>query len=172
MNMTRLRTTAFSLTLLVASFATAGPDEDLAEVDALVAEVADLERELAAVEAELLHPASTRVSVFVTANDGPEGRLDTVVLSLNGHEVARHSYDERERAALSRGGSHRLLTTDVEPGTARLEASFTGSRTDGKPWRRSVDVELEQAFEPTVVELRLLVGGRRGEPEIVARVSQ
>src|SRR5690606_32826468 len=88
-------------------------DEEVQELKKLAV---DLNRDLCLLEEELLFPASTQVSVFVSMDVGAFFGLDSVEVKLDGKDVASYLYTEREVDALHRGGVQRLFTGNVRAG--------------------------------------------------------
>ncbi|MFP3442429.1 hypothetical protein R0K18_32325, partial [Pantoea sp. SIMBA_133] len=69
----------------------AGLDEELKE---LSAKVASHSEDVLALEQKVLHPANTRLAVFLTLQSRDALDLDSVELFVNGQPVASHLYSD------------------------------------------------------------------------------
>ena len=130
-----------------------------------------LKRDLVILEEDLLFPASSQVSVFLSMDIGDLFQLDAVTLKLNGKEVAHHLYTDKQVDALYRGGIQKLYVGNVKQGRNRLTAFFTGRGPSGRDYRRATTVEFEKSFEPTFVELAISDSTAKYQPEFRAAVS-
>ena len=143
------------------------PDTQMEEIkQALV----KLKRDLVILEEDLLFPASSQVSVFLSMDVGEFFALDAVTLKINGKEVAHHLYTRKQIDALSRGGVQKLYLGNVKQGNNRVTAFFTGKGPNGRDFRRATTVEFEKGFEPTFVELAISDITADYQPEFTADV--
>jgi len=144
-------------------------DEEMEDVKkALLA----LKRDLVILEEDLLFPASSQVSVFLSMDVGEFFQLDAVTVKVNGKEVAHHLYTEKQVDALFRGGVQKLYVGNVKQGNNRVTAFFTGRGPKGRDFKRATTVEFEKGFEPTFVELAISDETSDYQPDFVAAVSE
>ena len=129
-----------------------------------------LKRDLVILEEDLLFPASSQVSVFVSMDVGEFFNLDAVTLKVNGKEVTHHLYTKKQMDALIRGGVQKLYVGNVKQGGNRVTAFFTGTGPNGRDFRRATTVEFEKGFEPTFVELAISDVTADYQPEFTADV--
>lgn len=139
-------------------------DEEVQELKKLAV---DLNRDLFLLEEELLFPASTQVSVFVSMDVGAFFGLDSVELKLDGKDVASYLYTEREVDALHRGGVQRLFAGNVRAGEHELVAFFTGQGPHERAYRRGATLTFEKGIGPKYIELRISDRESRLQPEFV-----
>jgi hypothetical protein len=130
-----------------------------------------LKRDLVILEEDLLFPASSQVSVFLSMDLGEFFQLDSVVLKLNGKEVASHLYTDKQVDALYRGGVQKVFVGNVKQGENTLTAFFTGRGPSGRDYRRATTVDFEKSFEPTFVELAISDSTAKYQPEFRAAVA-
>jgi hypothetical protein len=130
-----------------------------------------LKRDLVILEEDLLFPASSQVSVFLSMDLGDFFQLDSVVLKLNGKEVASHLYTDKQIDALYRGGVQKVYVGNVKQGDNSITAFFTGRGPSGRDYRRATTVDFEKSFEPTFVELAISDSTAKYQPEFRAAVS-
>ncbi len=143
-------------------------DEEMEDVKkALI----DLKRDLVILEEDLLFPASSQVSVFLSMDVGEFFVLDAVTVKLNGKQVTHYLYTEKQVSALIRGGVQRLYVGNVKQGDNRVTAFFTGRGPQGRDFRRATSVDFEKGFEPTFIELAITDETADYQPEFVAEVS-
>ena len=107
-----------------------------AEIEALKKEVLSLNRDLFILEEDLLFPANTQFSVFLSMNTGVFFSLDSVQLKIDDKNIANHLYTERELAALKRGGVQRLHIGNLASGEHEIVAFFVGIGPNGRVYRR------------------------------------
>jgi len=137
------------------------------EVQALKKLAVDLNRDLFLLEEELLFPASTQVSVFVSMDVGEFFALDSIELKLDGKDVASYLYTEREVDALYRGGVQRLFAGNVRAGEHELVAFFTGHGPHERAYRRGATLKFEKGIGPKYIELKISDRESRLQPEFV-----
>jgi len=135
------------------------------QAQSLKKEVMELNRDLLALEEELLFPASTQVAVFVSMDIGSLFELDAVEVKLDDKVVAHYLYTQREIEALRRGGVHRLYLGNLRVGKHELVAFFTGKGPHGRDYRRGATLEFEKQTEPRYIELQIRDVTRNLQPE-------
>ncbi|MEQ5814990.1 AraC family transcriptional regulator [Marinobacter sp. NFXS11] len=145
------------------SFA-AGLDEELEE---LSAKVASHSEDVFALEQKVLHPANTRLAVFLTLQSRDALDLDSVELFVNGQPVAAHLYSDRERTSLERGGIQQLFTGNLENGEHELKTVITARSADDDFVRR----ESTHRFRKRPGVLRLQMSLEARAPDYEPRVS-
>lgn len=139
------------------------------EVQDLKKELMSLNRDLFILEEELLFPANTQVSVFVSMDVGEYFALDSVELKLNGKKVSSYLYTEREADALLRGGVQRLYVGNLKAGEHELVAVFTGMGPNNREYRRGATLEFEKTLSAKFVELKIEDQSKNMQPEFVVR---
>ena len=135
------------------------------QAQSLKKEVMELNRDLLALEEELLFPASTQVAVFVSMDIGSLFELDAVEVKLDDKVVAHYLYTQREIEALRRGGVHRLYLGNLRVGKHELVAFFTGKGPHDRDYRRGATLEFEKQTEPRYIELQIKDVTRNLQPE-------
>ena len=139
------------------------------EIGTLKQEVVDLNRDLFLLEEELLFPANTQVAVFVSMDVGTFFGLDSVQILLEGKEVAKYLYTEREVDALLRGGVHRVWLGNLKAGKHELTAFFTGVGPHGRDYKRGATLEIDKGVGAKYVELRISDRVQKLQPEFLVR---
>ena len=135
------------------------------EAQSLKQEVMELNRDLLALEEELLFPASTQVAVFVSMDIGSLFELDAVEVKLDDKVVAHYLYTQREIEALRRGGVHRLYLGNLRVGKHELVAFFTGKGPHERDYRRGTTLEFDKQTESKYIELQIKDVTRNLQPE-------
>ncbi len=141
-----------------------------ARIEALKKEVLLLNRDLFILEEDLLFPANTQFSVFLSMNAGSLFELDSIQLKINDKNIANHLYTERELAALKRGGVQRLYIGNLPSGTHEIVAIFTGIGPQGRDYRRGETITIEKSSEPQFVEFSIADDSSKEQPEFNVRV--
>ena len=139
------------------------------QVQNLKNEVLELNRELFLLEEELLFPANTQVSVFVSMDIGEFFALDSVQLKLDGKAVSNYLYTEREVEAMYRGGVHRLYLGNLKAGSHQLVAIFTGTGPHGRNYRRGATLDFDKNIGTKFVELQISDRQIKQQPEFLVR---
>ena len=141
------------------------------EMEDVKTALVELKRDLVILEEDLLFPASSQVSVFLSMDVGEFFQLDAVTLKLNGKEVTHHLYTDKQVDALYRGGVQKLFVGNVKQGENRVTAFFTGRGPQGRDYRRATTVEFDKGFEPTFIQLAISDDTGDYQPDFVADVS-
>lgn len=162
----RVAATGLVVLALLATQATAAEGLD-GELERLSAEVASHSEHVFALEQKVLHPANTRLAVFLTLQSRDALDLDSVELFVNGQPVASHLYSERERASLERGGIQQVFTGNLENGEHELKAVITARSADEDFVRR----ESTHRFRKRPGVLRLQMSLEARAPDYDPRVS-
>lgn len=141
-----------------------------ADIEALKKEVLSLNRDLFILEEDLLFPANTQFSVFLSMDAGQLFTLDSVQLKIDDKNIANHLYTERELAALKRGGVQRLYIGNLSSGEHEIIAIFTGIGPQGRDYRRGESIVVEKTSEPQFVEFMIIDDIAKEQPRFDVRV--
>lgn len=125
----------------------------------------ELNRDLFALEEDLLFPANTQVAVFVSMDVGKFFQLDAVQIKLDDKIVANYLYTARQIDALQRGGVQRLYVGNVKGGKHELVAVFTGRGPHQRDYRRGATYTFDKADQPKYLELKIVDSTANYEPE-------
>lgn len=140
------------------------------QIQDLKKEVLDLNRDLFLLEEDLLFPANTQFTVFVSMDIGMTFDLDSVQLKLNDKTVGNHLYTERELNALKRGGVHRFYTGNLTSGEHELVAFFVGQGPKSRDYKRAATIKVNKGTEPQYVELKISDKESKHQPEFKVKV--
>lgn len=160
---------AITVTVSAAETETESESLDLS-IEALKKEVLSLNRDLFILEEDLLFPANTQFSIFLSVNAGELFQLDSVQVKINDKNIANHLYTERELAALKRGGVQRLYVGNLASGEHEVIAIFTGVGPKGRNYRRGKTIIIEKTTEPQFVEFIVKDDSSKEQPEFDARI--
>lgn len=125
----------------------------------------ELNRDLLLLEEDLLFPANTQISVFVSVDVGYYFQLDAVKLTIDDDLVTSHVYTEKQNSALSRGGIQRLYLGNLKTGKHQITAYFHGYGPQNREYKRAATYTLNKDQNPTMLELRVRDSTRSMEPE-------
>lgn len=139
-------------------------------VQDLKKQVLELNRDLFQLQEELLFPANTQFTIFLSFDIGDYFTLDAVQIKLDNKIVANHLYTERELNALKRGGTQRLYLGNLPSGEHELVAFFTGKGPKGRDYRRGSSIKLKKGSEPQFIELQITDDTRQQQPEFKIKV--
>lgn len=132
-------------------------------IQTLKSDVIELNKDLRQMEEKLLFPSNTRFSVFVSLTTGQFFQLESVKLKLDGKLVSTQMFSEKQRAALSRGGIHKLYVTNLNEGLHTATAFFTGVGPEGRPYKRAASIEFEKGIGSEYLELAVVDDGATQE---------
>ena len=133
-------------------------------IQGLKQNVIELNRDLLALEEELLFPANTQVAVFVSMDVGTLFQLDSVQLKLDDKVVTNYLYTDHELQALYRGGVQRLYLGNLRAGSHELVAIFTGKGPHDRDYRRGATLTFDKTTGPKYIELQIRDETRSQQP--------
>lgn len=133
-------------------------------------QVLDLNRDLFLLEQDLLFPANTQFSVFVSMDVGLMFDLDSVQLKIDGAVVGNHLYTEREIKALRRGGVQRFYIGNLTSGEHDLVAFFVGKGPKDRDYKRGTTLKITKGPSAQFVELKITDSQAKLQPEFKAKV--
>lgn len=135
------------------------------EVEDLKKAALQLNRDLLILEEELLFPANTQITIFLSLDIGQFFRLDSVKVKIDDKLVASHLYTERQNHALAKGGIQRLYLGNVKTGEHELTAIFTGMGPDNREYKRGATMKLVKDDDPKMLEVRVYDSNNNMQPE-------
>ncbi len=133
-------------------------------------EILDLNKDMFILEEELLFPANTQFTVFLSMDADTLFALDSVQLRVDDKILANHLYTEREVQALQHGGVQRLYIGNVAAGEHELTAFFTGIGPNKRDYKRGTTLKIEKTLNPQFVELMISGNTSKQQPEFKNRV--
>jgi len=139
-------------------------------VQDLKSDVIKLNRDLLVLEEELLFPANTQVTLFVSMDVGKLFELDSVQIKLNDKAVTNYLYTPMEVQALHRGGVQRVFVGNLKSGTHEIVALFTGKGPHDRDYRRGTTIKFDKGAEPKYIELRIKDSTGKLQPEFDVKV--
>ena len=125
------------------------------DIEQIQKEVLKLNRELFILEEDLLFPANTQISVFVSVDIGRFFTLDSVELKINDQEVSGFLYTKRQRESLEQGGIQRLFKGNLKIGQHQLTAIFIGLDHEQRTVKRAITYQFEKEDEAVMIELKV-----------------
>jgi hypothetical protein len=140
------------------------------QIQDLKKEILDLNRDLFLLEEDLLFPANTQFSVFLSMDIGEFFDLDSVQLKMDDVVVGNHLYTEREVEALKRGGVHRLYTGNLTSGEHELVAYFVGKGPKNRDYKRGTTLKVTKGSEAQYVELKITDNESKHQPQFKVKV--
>ena len=152
------------------AFAQRADTELQQEIEGLKKDVLKLNRDLFILEEDLLFPANTQFSVFVSMDAGQLFALDSVQLKIDDKVIASHLYTERELNALKRGGVQRLYIGNLPSGEHEVIAIFSGVGPNNRDYRRGETLKVEKGEDPLFAELKILDDAGKEQPRFESRV--
>ena len=140
------------------------------QVQDLKKEVLELNKELFILEEDLLFPANTQFSIFLSMDIGQLFDLDSVQINIDGTNISNHLYTQREINALKRGGVQRIYIGNIASGKHELVAFFTGKGPSKRDFKRGTTLEIEKTSSPLFVELKIIDDLTKQQPQFKTKV--
>jgi len=140
------------------------------QVQDLKKEVLELNKELFILEEDLLFPANTQFSIFLSMDIGQLFDLDSVQINIDGKNISNHLYTLREINALKRGGVQRIYLGNIASGKHELVAFFTGKGPSKRDFKRGTTMEIEKTSSPLFVELKIIDDLSKQQPQFKTKV--
>jgi hypothetical protein len=142
------------------------------QVQDIKKQAVELNRDLFALEEDLLFPANTQLAVFVSMDVGQFFDLDAVQIKVDDKIVANYLYTDRQVDALQRGGVQRIYVGNVKGGAHELVAVFTGRGPHARDYRRGATVKFDKNDQPKYIELKIVDATANYEPEFQVKEWQ
>ncbi len=139
------------------------------QVQDIKGQILDLNKDLFILEEELLFPANTQLSVYVSLDIGEYFSLDAVKLSVDGKVVSSYLYTEKQIDALKRGGIQQLYKGNVRNGEHEIVAVFTGLGPNGEDYRRASQLVFDKDGDAKHIELKIIDSEAHQRPEFVIK---
>ncbi|MBT3206598.1 MAG: AraC family transcriptional regulator [Gammaproteobacteria bacterium] len=133
-------------------------------------DVLKLNRNLFILEEDLLFPANTQFSVFLSMDSGQLFTLDAVQLKIDDKIIANHLYTERELDALKRGGIQRLFIGNLASGKHEIIAIYTGKGPNDRDYRLGKTISIEKGSDPQFIELQIIDDPSKEQPKLNTRI--
>lgn len=134
-------------------------------VETLKKSALELNRDLLILEEELLFPANTQLSVFLSIDTGTFFSLDSVKLTVDNVLVASHLYTVRQQDSLGKGGVQRLYVGNLKSGEHEVTAIFNGIGPDKREYRRGATLKVEKDDDPLMLELKVIDSTANMQPK-------
>ena len=135
------------------------------EIQAAKEEVLEINREIMLLEEQLLYPHDQQLVVFVSLSESLPLDIDSVSLALDGQTISRHVYSAGEKAALKKGGVHRLYVGRLDKGTHIVDVSVSASTKDERQLFRQQSAKIIKGSGRKVMELSIAPGNEGTDPQ-------
>ena len=139
------------------------------EIQTLKKSVITLNKDVRVLEEELLFPANTQLSIYLSQDKGRLFKLESVKIKINGKVVTSHIYSDKERFALNHSGVQRLLLTNLSHGSHELAAVFTGRDAKGRNLKRATSLNIEKKTGPKSIEFRIADSAKKKSAEFTVK---
>jgi len=134
------------------------------EAETLKKEIVQLNQELYKFEEELLYPANSQLSIFLSLDPKSGFLLDSVELEVDDKMVTSHLYSENELNALRRGGVQRLYIGSISDGAHRISIQINGLGLNNRYFRNKQRAEINKENRAKNIELVVSESGPSREP--------
>ena len=117
--------------------------------------VLELNKDLYALERELLSPATARASFHLSLNYGKFFTPMSLTLSVDGKVQIQHLYTEQQFRALKMGAVHPLGDLNLSPGKHTVTALVRGVDHLGQDLELNVAQTVTKTSKPLITELQI-----------------
>ena len=156
---------AFALTLMCGVFASGVLNAEESEIDTsqpvalsveeLKKKVIELNRDLFILEEDLLFPANTQFTVFLSMDTGKFINLDSVKLKVGDDVVAAHLYTERQLKSLARGGMQRLYLGNLKSGEHEVTVFIEGIGPEERAYKKAASLKVNKGTDILALEVQI-----------------
>lgn len=137
------------------------------EVQSVKTRAVELLGTLKHLELQLLYPAYTRVTVFVSLNQDTPLLPESVELDIDGSNAARYIYSDREIQALRAGGIQRLYIGNINNGEHTLSFTLNTIENDGRRQKHQTAYAFNKSVKEKLIEIKLGDSGLQQQPLLV-----
>lgn len=137
--------------------------------DKIKSQVIELNRDLFLLEEDLLHPASTRLALYLSMDFGHFFNLESVKVKLDGEPVTSFLYTSKDIAALKRGAIQPLYLGNIASGPHELVAFFTGIGTNSRAYKRAVSLKFDKKEGQKSFEIQIVDDSATQQPKFMIR---
>ncbi|UCB55662.1 MAG: hypothetical protein JSW45_03800 [Thiotrichales bacterium] len=120
---------------------------------AIKAEAIELLGQLQSLEQQLLYPAHTQVSVYLSLSENSSTVPQSISLRINDDIVTSHIYSQAELKALRAGGIQRLYTGNIKLGKHRLLVNMKESRKNGSTRNQEIEYRFNKNEKAEAIEI-------------------
>ena len=136
-----------------------------AQIQSIKQQALELNRDLLILEEDLLFPVDSRLTVYLSMDEGDFLSPDAVRLSIDGTQVTHYLYAERQLVALRQGGLQRLYMGNVKAGDHEIIAVLIGTDPGGSDYRREAQLVLEKTSGAKNLEVKIAEAEEKQQPE-------
>ena len=140
------------------------------DIQSIKKEIIKLNKDLFILEEDLLFPANTQFSIFLSMDVGEYFSLDSVQIKINDKIVANHLYTTNESEALKRGGVQRLYLGNLASGEHEVVALFVGRGPNKRDYRRGSTIKATKTPEPIFIEFKITDDEGKQQPHFASKV--
>lgn len=162
----------FTLAPLLA-MATDNPAASQTELDNQVKDLKksalELNRDLLLLQDELLPPATSQLSVFLSLDNVQSFTPASLKLRIDGKDVSDYQYTQRDIDALGHGGVQRLYSINLRPGEHDLAVIIAGKGPRGREIELKTSARITKDPQPKYVELKIVDRAGAIQPEFKIR---
>jgi len=157
MNAVKVLICGWSLALSLMASAAGSNDREAAnvanDIQAIKRAVLELNKDLYALEEDLLSPATTRAAFYFSLAYGEFFEPLSVEISAQGMETVQHIYTERQVAALRMGAVQPLAQLNIGPGNHLFTVVLRGVDHLGQNRELVIRQEVEKTDQPLLMEI-------------------
>lgn len=125
------------------------------KVDQLKRSVLELNKNLYQLEDELLNPATTKVAVYFSLNNGRFFQPSSISVAVNGKTLATHLYTEKQITALVQGAVQPLQYFNTGLGEQELKVVVKGMDQNGKEKELVSEQKVNKTDKPLYLEIKV-----------------
>jgi len=124
------------------------------QVESIKTEVLDIANSMIQLNERVIFPEKSRVSLYVTFQEGGEVALSKVRVKIDGKNAVIHRYKPQELNALQLGGAQRIYTGNISEGGHLLEVAIIDSADDSATPRYK-EFKFSKYMSPKVIEISI-----------------
>ena len=121
----------------------------------LQVDINNVGNDLSVLERNALLPASSRVEIFFSVDQGIEYTPQTLSVIMDGKPLTSHSYNKKDLRSLRVGGLQTLWQGTLPAGAHQLQVSFSGLDHRDKPVQNTAMLNFDKGANHRALEVKV-----------------
>ena len=155
--------------LLLLALTTLTPAYGETDTQAIKLEAIELIGRLQRLQQQLLFPAYTQVSIFLSLADNSAVDPQSLSLEIDKLKLSNHVYTQAEIRALRAGGIQRLYSGNITMGEHKLRVSLNQAQADGSVRTHDIEHPFSKDEKIHIIEIILGEDTQSNKPPIEIR---
>ncbi|PIP81309.1 MAG: AraC family transcriptional regulator [Gammaproteobacteria bacterium CG22_combo_CG10-13_8_21_14_all_40_8] len=134
--------------------------------DEIKEQLIQLNRDLFLLEEDLLQPASTRVAVYLSMDDGSLFDLESIKLKIDNKFVSSFLYTDKDLQSLKRGAIQPLFQGNFASGEHEVVVFVTGVGPHQRAYKKAVNLKFNKEQGEKALKIQLVDDVTSQQPQL------